>query len=252
LETVLPAEKLAPFRAHTFPRFVSSKMENLLLHSEGPLEVHTKENGEKVYFRNGENPDVKLVWSVPPQKIDSLKGNETKACFAVDSEYQGEVKAIVSKLQRLEWLVLNAKVPEKYSEYQARLVERIRDCYQAFSVIVPELKAPKVSGWLGSYYSLFSIPKNKEQAYLKENMEYAKSLINALYIAVVDGAEIDDLLPPEPAVIVLKDEDDSNNLTTPENSLEALAAYLPEETQKKLCRIIGRNYCEREEALTLS
>lgn len=248
LATVLSAEQLAPYRTSTFPRFVSGNMEDILLHSEGEVVEHLKASKERIYFRARTTPGVKLIWSVPPQKIDALPDSNTQANFAVDPEYSLEVKAIVSKLQRLDWLLRNAQVPEQYQEYQHRLVERVVACYCAFEVIEPETKTSKVSGLSGFAYSLFSWPKNKEQANLMTRINAAKDLFNSLYMAIVSGWEIDDALLPERAILPTMPVNKGNDeeLHPAENALEALAAYLGVDTQKKLCKIIGRTYCAPE------
>lgn len=250
LGTVLSEEQLAPYRASTFPRFVSGNMENIILHSEGEVSEHIKESKEKIYFRDRHTPGVKLIWSVPPQKIDVLPDSKARVSFAVDNEYCTEVKETVSKLQRLDWLLRNAVVPEQYREYQTRLLERVVACYCAFEVIEPETKMNKVSGLTGFAYSLFSWPKNKEQANLITKINAAKYLFNSLYMAIVNGWEIDDALTPEPAIFSKQTIPVNNGneevLLPAENSLEALAAYFHVDTQKKLCKIIGRTYCAPE------
>ncbi|EHL29674.1 hypothetical protein LDG_8640 [Legionella drancourtii LLAP12] len=243
-------EQLAPYRSSTFPRFVSGNMENIILHSEGEVSEHIKESKEKIYFRDRHTPGVKLIWSVPPQKIDVLPNSKAQISFAVDDEYCIEVKAIVSKLQRLDWLLRNAVVPEQYKEYQKRLLERVVAYYCAFEVIEPETKTDKVSGLSGFAYSLFSWPKNKEQMNLITKINAAKYLFNSLYMAIVSGWEIDDALAPEPAILskqtIAVNNSNEEVLSPTENSLEALAAYLDVDTQKKLCKIIGRTYCAPE------
>jgi hypothetical protein len=240
LETVLPSDKLTRYKKYTFPRFVSKGMEDIILHSEGPLEVHTKASGEKIYFRKRETTGVKLVWSLPPQNFEPLPNSKTKAFFTVDGEYCAEAKATVSKLQCLEWLLRNAVVPERYKNYQEQLVERVIACYRAFSVIEPETKTEKISGWRGFAFSLFSIPKNPEQKNLQTKINEAKFLFNSLYMAIVDGWEINDLLPSESDVL------SQDNSDKEDNALEALAPYLSVNVQMKLCKIIGRNYCKFE------
>lgn len=239
LSTVLTPEQLAPYHKSTFPRFVSGGMEELALFSVGKLSEHTKASGEKVFFRNGKDPGVKLIWALTPQNFDELPGSGAKAYFAVDKEYCGEARKVIRKLQRLDWLLRNAEVPNQYKEYQTRLVERVVDCYMAFSIIESETKTAKIEGWRGSVYSFFEWPKNQEQKNLMSKIKAAKDLFNALYMAIVDDWEIFDELPPEPAIL-------SQQPVTMigENALEALAAYLKPDVQKKLCAIIGRTYCE--------
>jgi len=53
------------------PRFSGPMMEDIRLHSTGPLVEHTKKSGEKTHFRKDVGTDgVRLFWTLPPQKAD--------------------------------------------------------------------------------------------------------------------------------------------------------------------------------------
>lgn len=156
----------------------------------------------------------------------------------------------------MEWLLRNAEVPQKYKSYQNDLIQRIIDHYHAFSIIELKTNTPKISGWMGSMYSLFSLPRSPEQASLQKKIKAAKELFNCLYMALVDDWDIyegDGYLSestPDDEIPVST----SDNLYF--NPLEALVTYLSEDFQKKLCVIIGRKYCESylesDEELSLS
>lgn len=252
LETVLSPELLAPYRASAFPRFISSGMEDILLYSEGPLDMHTKSSGQRIYFRDGTKEGVKLVWTLPPQKIKALPNSNIHKLFAIDEEYCAKAKEIAGMLQQLEWFLRQALVPASYEHYKQALLERIIDCYRGFSILKPELKTPKVTGLSGFFYSLASLPKNAEQRDLQQRINKAEDLFNALYMALVSGMKIDNQLPAEPAfftampaVTELQNATDDMNQTGIEvNPLEALVSYLSLADQQQLCKIIKRNYCE--------
>lgn len=253
LGTVLPTEKLLPYKASPFPRFVSGGLEPIILHSVGAVSEHTKASGEKVYYRKRET-GAKLVWTFPPQKFDELAESRAKEFLAIDEEYRDEVRSVIGKLQRLEWLIRNAVIPKQYTSYRDDLIKRIVEHYRVFSVMKPELKThPKVSGWIGSTLSLFGIPKNPEQEYLIRHIKSAKYLFNSLYMAIIDGWRIDDSLLSETAFeeerasAAMGGADESNEEEDVYyNSLEALASYLPIKDQMKLCQIIGRTYLKSD------
>lgn len=240
LESVLTEEQLAPFKNRSLPRFIPG-LESILLHSTGPLRKHIKASGKQVFYRDRNDPDVKLYWSVPPQRLDALS-EDTKSLFSINEEYCQEVKNLVSKLQRLEWLIRNASLPEKYQDYKEDLIKRIIECYQVFALITLK-QNPKITGWLGFALSFFSLPKCQEEQTLQDNIQQAKILLNSLYMATVDEWQIDDNLPSETDQI--KDAEDCN-------SLEAVVSYLPIKDKKALCKIIGRNYLEREKSSSVA
>ncbi|WP_454786002.1 hypothetical protein [Legionella sp. WA2024007413] len=236
LEGILSEEQLAPFKNSSLPRLIPG-LEPILLHSEGPLHTHKKASGKEVFYRDKkQDKEVKLYWSVPPQCFDKLS-EDTENLFKIDETYRDEVKNIVSRLQRLEWLIRNASLPEKYKEYQESLIQRIISCYKAFATV--QLKnETKATGWQGSILSFFSLPRSCEEKKLQDKIKRAKLLFNSLYMAVVDDWSIYDEYPSETSTI--EDAEDYN-------VLEALAAYLSTEDKISLCKIIGRSYLQNEE-----
>ncbi|AWN75202.1 hypothetical protein LEAN103870_11940 [Legionella anisa] len=249
LEGILTEEQLAPFKNSSLPRFIPG-LEPILLHSEGTLRPHTKSSGQQVFSRNWKDKDVKLYWSVPPQSFDKL-AEDTVDLFNIDAEYRTEVKYIVGKLQRLEWAIRNASLSKKYQEdedkdyftkYKNDLADLIVTCYREFATIEPK-KDTKISGWKGFALSLFSAPRSKEEKKLQAKIHQAKMLFNSIYMAIVDEWIIDKDYPSE--TYAPEDAEDYN-------PLEAVASYLSKEDKKNLCKIIGRNYIESEEAYETS
>ncbi|KTD04025.1 hypothetical protein [Fluoribacter gormanii] len=236
LEGILTEEQLAPFKNSSLPRLIPG-LEPILLHSEGPLHIHKKSSGKEVFYRDKkQDKEVKLYWSVPPQRFDQLSA-DTESLFKIDEEYRDEVKYIVSQLQRLEWLIRNASLPEKYKEYQNDLIQRIVSCYKAFAIIEPKNDS-KISGWQGSILGFFSVPRSQEEKKLQDKIHQAKMLLNALYMAIVDGWSIYDEYPSETTTNVNAED---------YNLLEALVSYLSTEDKESLCKILGRPYLENEE-----
>lgn len=243
LETVLSPEVLALYHKSTFPRWVSRGMENIILHSEGELDTHTRSSGKKVSYRDGTKEGVKLIWTVPPQKIKPLPGSTIDKLLAVDEAYCYKAKQVAGTLQKLEWMIRQAAMPEDLEVYRTELLKRIVAFYQEFSFINPEIKTPKITGMAGFFYSLANLPKNKEQYHLLKQIEQAENLFNSLYMALVHGMKINDRLPPEPAFFPAN-ENETDETFSDENLLEALVSYLSLDDQKTLCKIIGRNYCD--------
>lgn len=229
LATVLPSEQLIPYTASTFPRFVSGGMENILLHSEGPLDTYTKSSGQKVVYRKKETPEVKLFWSIPPQKLTPLPESGAEIALKVDDHYRNEIQVMVSRLQRVEWVLQNGKIREGHEEqsenYKHILIKKVVACYQSFSFIQPEIKKRTVAGgWSGALFSFFGIPQNSEQIDLQTKIAEAKYLLNSLYLAIVDQWEEETL----------------------EHHPETLVTYFEEKDQKAICKILGRSYCKPE------
>ena len=245
LATVLSPEqieRLADGGKHpSIPR-LSGSMETIFLHSTGPMSEHKKASGEIVYYRNSNDPEVKLYWSLPPQELEALS-EDTIKLLDVDEEYRREAKETIRKLQSLEWLLRNASVPYKYKHYQDDLIKRVVEFYKSFSIIETKSEAPTLSAVTGFFFSLFSLPKHEEQRLLQGKIKQAKMMFNSLYMAIVDGWDIDDSYPSETAVNLLDSERIDWDKT---NVLEAIASYLSIADQKNLCEIIGRTYCMPE------
>ncbi|KTD40154.1 hypothetical protein [Legionella parisiensis] len=258
LEGILTEKQLAPFKTSSLPRFIPG-LEPILLHSEGTLHPYTKSSGKQVFSRNWQDKDVKLYWSVPPQRFDQLS-EDTVNLFSIDKEYCNEVKYIVSKLQNLEWAIRNASFFEKYADNEVNLIKYKNDpayrqfkdnltkskddladlivrCYREFAIIEPK-KDAKISGWQGFALSLFSAPRSKEEKKLQAKIHQAKMLFNSIYWAIVDEWKIYADYPSEASA-----PDDAEEY----NPFEAVASYFSREDKENLCKIIGRNYIESEE-----
>lgn len=206
----------------TVPRY-SGPNESIYLFSTGSLREHKKASGKIVHFRDGKDPDVKLYWTVPPQNLEALT-QDTIDLLAVDDEYCDEIKATVRKLQQLEWVLRNASVPAEYQSIKSELLQRVIECYRSFAIVEPKEQTPKISGLLGYGLWLLSAPRSKDEQQLQEKIKRAKALLNELYFAVVDHAEIDSDDP------------------------ETVASVLSREDKIELCKTIGRNFCEDDES----
>jgi hypothetical protein len=227
----------------TVPKY-SGPTESIYLHSTGPLRKHQKASGDIVYYRDSsKDSDVKLYWTIPPQELEALS-EDTINLFEIDDEYCQSAKAVIGRLQRLEWLLRNAVVAEPYKKYQEQLILRVIDYYKAFSIIEPKKEAPKLSVLQRVTCSIFSFPRNDYERNLLAKINNAKMLFNSLYMAIVDGMRIDTHFAMEGE---FEQEDFAPIDELPyENSLENLAYHLSIKDKKALCSIIGRNYLEAE------
>jgi hypothetical protein len=223
LEGILTEEQLAPFKRTGIPRLIRG-LESICLHSSGPLREHSKDSGQKVYFRDMKDKEVKLYWTVPPQHIDGLSADTNNLCI-IDGQYIKKIRQLAQQLQNVEWFIRNASLPEKYQESKEKLIQTIVAAYQEFSLIEPREEIKK-SKWMNFGFSLFAVPRNKEEKKIQDKINQAEELLNSLYMAIVDAWEMEDQ--------ALAD-------------AEALVTYLSERDQQKLCDIIGRNYVKDEE-----
>lgn len=198
------------------PRF-SGPMETLYLHSRGPLCAHTKHSGEVIRYRDREKkPGVRLIWTVLPQNLDATE--ETKNLFKFSYNYRDGVKKTVKKLQGLEWLILNAVLPTEYEDFRQQLLHKIIEYYSNFSFITAKTPAAELSDMNLFRFKLWFAPPTAEEQILREKMGKAEGLFHSLHAAIIE--ERVDILHPE----------------------TALAAYLPQEAQIKICDLLGYVY----------
>ncbi len=217
------------------PRF-SGKLEDIYLHSEGPLSKHKKAAGGIVYFCDGADPEVKLYWTLPPQEIETLD-KSTKDLLTVSRKYCDDAKNLIGKLQRLEWLFINAEVPTKYQKYKTTLIHSIQACYQSFSVINAPKEKKDIEQWKKSVASFFSLPVDEDEKALHDKIKRGQNLIDNLYRSISYGFEIEtDCSSESPAMFESPIED------THFHTEEALASYLSLTDKISLCKIIGRSY----------
>ncbi|WP_233586548.1 hypothetical protein [Legionella sp. km772] len=216
------------------PRFSGPKMEDLRLHSTGPLAEHTKKSGKKIHFRNNVGIDgVRLFWTLPPQNADFLT-KESAALCKIDSEYTSQVISLITKLQRLEWVLYDAMVPEQYKKHKENLINALVKTYEGFAKVLPKRDDHKIEGWYGWGLGLLSLPRSAAEHELREKMGNARSLLNSIYMAIVDGWHLE------------------ADATSNEDDYEAVAAYLEEADKKAICKILGRNYLDPHSDVELS
>jgi hypothetical protein len=228
------------------PRY-SGQLETISLHSSGPIKVHTTRKGNKIYYRDSEDNDVKLHWTLPPQEIETLTG-QTKRLFELHDDHVDEARKIVGRLQDLEWLLMNVDVEEKHLAYKQALVLQCRTLYQSFSTIRPKIAESTVEGWQGYFYSLVSWPRDIDEAHLMKRINQSKAFFNTLYMAIVDEWQIYDDCKAE---MDIPEDESLLNDNDYFNPMEALLNYVPVEVQKKVCSIINRNYVAPEESCTI-
>lgn len=226
----------------TIPRF-SGPMEKIFLHSTGPFLIHEKTSGEKVHYRDLSSPDIKLFMTIPPQEMEASES--TVRLFKIQ-DHDKRVKQVVRKLQNIEWIIIDATIPEQYESYRKHLQQKIVDCYTSFSTVAPKSSPISVDGWMGYLYSIFSVPRDKDEQKLLEKLQSAQVLLNNLYMAIVDDWTIDSELPAE---FELDTIEQGESETLPLfNPIEALASYLTIKDQKKLCKVLNRSFIPVEKS----
>lgn len=240
LEGVLTPSQVNRVRGfhHAVSRF-SGKMENILLHSSGPLRQHAKRSGETVYYHDGADAGVKLHWTLPPQEIETMSG-EVKDLFKVHDEHCDGVKKVVRKLQQLEWLFRNAMFEQKNFDRRDRLVNLIREHYEVFAVVEPKTPRLETSRWVNTALWLLSMPGDDDEKAIMDHLAQAKYFINALYMAMDNP----------------KSSEDEDNAKEDDIDLVVLAGCLDPDKQRELCKIIGRSYlapdCDNERQMGLA
>ncbi|QRN03066.1 hypothetical protein GH742_03860 [Legionella sp. MW5194] len=247
LEGVLTASQIARLTENgkhpAVPRY-SGVMEPLALHSEGPLKTHVKSDGTTVHFRDGADPAVKLRWTLPPQEIEALSA-DTLRRVTLPEEHLPRIRTLCKRLQRLEWLFINAELPASYESYRQALIALIRSSYQAFSNPAHKEALTELPGWKGYMRHLFSIPRNQYEVTLLGQIRQGEVLLNSLYMAMVDNWKIESECPMESINTLMAN--DSQDDEGYKNPVEAIAAYLQEKDKVRACEIMGRSYVSAEE-----
>lgn len=223
----------------TIPRF-SGRMENILLHSAGPLYQYQKSSGEVVYYRKGK--EAKLYWTFPPQEIETLS-DRTRDLFKIHHDHRDEVKLVVRKLQALEWFFRNVELPDIYSAHRNKLIKHIIMLYESFATIEPKKSQFAKNDWTSFWRWLASQPRDLDEKLLLDKLAKAKNFINNLYMAVVDGWDLDGISSNADKNDITWDSNELSNQSDDED-LEILATYLTANQQKELCKIIGRSYVD--------
>lgn len=223
---ILSAQQIDELTEHgrhpTVPRYSGPMMENIYLHSTGPLVEFTKKSGAKVYSRKELAPNgTRLFWTLPPQKADFLT-EESAALCKIDEGAVSQAGNVISKLQRLEWALRNAQVPEQYKEHQNNLINTIIAAYEAFSALAPKSDDHKIGGYKGMFLNWLSLPKSAAERDLNKEIGNARALLNEIYMAMADGWKL---------------EADSEDCV-------AVVTCLAGADKKLLCNILGRNYVE--------
>lgn len=158
---------------------LSGKMENVFLHSRGQLHTHTKSSGKSIKYRDFADKDVRLFWSIPPQEIVTNSA-KTHALLTMPSKFIPEVEKVVSQLQKIEWLIINANLTKEHDSLREKVLQQIQNCYEAFSIINPKT----IPDWRASLTKV-----DKEQSgceiILSKNLANANALINSLFSEAV-------------------------------------------------------------------
>ncbi len=207
----------------------SGKMEDIHLHSTGPLREHKKASGEIVRYRSHEDEDVRLFWSMPPQEVEVLS-EETLGYFQVNPAYRDEIKKLVGQLQQFEWYFINASFDKKLEPLRETMLTAIQLHYQSFSMLSPKpVKHPericsgKIMKWL------FAPQMDASEKMLVEQIAALREFIERICAAMM-------MEFPGEALPQMNDEQ------MLQQNIELLARYLPEQKQRELCAIADINF----------
>lgn len=240
LEKYLTEEQINRLTHNGYTRFVpyfSGPEEEIFLHSEGTLLPHKRASGKTEYYRNGDNPEVKVYWTLPPQKGEMLDSS-TKSYLTVSGKYYDEAKSLIKKLQGLEWLLINSAVDQEQQEHKTALIARIKAHYEAFSVITAPKVLKPITGIKGTIFSLLSLPENLEEKAFLEKINRGEQLIRNLYAVMAFNVNTQDCPTDEGTIAfespIIQIEDD-------------VVCHLSQEDKEKFCKIIGRSYPDPDE-----
>lgn len=215
-------EQLIAWEQHpTIPR-LCGYLESVHLHSQGPLSVHQKASGQRVYFRDGRHPDVKLYWTIPPQSLET-SNPETLEKLIINADECKQVKNIVQALQATEWLLLNAASPVCCQELVAKIVAH----YEVFSILDNDSTVSSLSDFSGFLLATLSFAAEKKQR-LRCNIEKAQQLADALYQATLEKSFSYSFFG----------EDSSRSA----HLVQSVMAGLSEKDKYALCQIFARDY----------
>lgn len=186
LSVVLTPEQLRELteQSPTIPRR-SGKKEDILLHSEGDLQKHKKKSGEITHYRPklGEQ-GIRVFWSVPPQLIDALS-TESAQRLMIDKSNCEKIKILVSQLQQIQWVLLDAKLPNNLViAQQQAVINDLNTVSQYFSTIPTNTQSADSS--TGVNLSLFNHGLDAKTPLDNTESKIAKmqQILDALYDAI--------------------------------------------------------------------
>lgn len=200
---------------------LSGTMENIYLHSTGPLSQHQKRSGQMAHYRKA--ADAKLYWTLAPQEVETLS-QDTYHLFKIHAEHCEEVKHIIRQLQKLEWFFRDAILADVFTVHRNNLIEKIVRLYESFATLEPKKSQVAKNDWSSFWRWMASQPRDVDEKILIDKMNQAKGFIHSLYMAVVDNWDLD----------------------TISQDPEALVQCLNEGQQKELCELIGRAFIKPE------
>lgn len=195
----------------TVPRY-SGKLEDICLYSEGPLRAYQHNKTKKItHYRCWGDAGTGLYWAIPPQNITYLT-DRARQLFAIDPVLVVDVKKMISRLQKIEWLIRNAGLERVFSEKKQKLLDEIKYTYQVFSVLE---KQQSFTLW-----SVVLAARNLDQTGL--NLLNANRLLDRIYNGFLSRS---------------KEMKAVNRLTQYD-----ILGYMSYEDGLNLCKILERNY----------
>lgn len=117
-----------------------------------------------------------------------------------------QAKKAIHQLQKIYWVIMDANGLEEYAEQKKLLIDHLEKHYVAFSVIHDK----ESKQYNPKIFSISPVAK----------INNANTVLNNLYEAIINSWSFD------------------------MNKPEALASYLKEEDQRKICKLLNRRYIE--------
>jgi len=132
---------------------MSGEMEDIFLHSVGnKYSWKDPDTNQITFFRKWEEKS-KLFWTLPPLVVRQQE-NETKL-FDISPLLLTRIKDTISKLQGLEWVVVNAKMKEANEIKRNKLTDYITQLYSFFSTLTLTTDAAEIQKHLEKCDDLF-------------------------------------------------------------------------------------------------
>src|SRR4029078_13034295 len=114
---------------------MSGKMEDIFLHSVGKRYQYEHPKTHQVtFFRKWEDKEDKLYWTLPPLVIRQQDSPWT-VNLDIEDGLLKRIQEVISKLQRIETIIVHAKIKPGVTDKREELYKEIIPLYQYFSTL---------------------------------------------------------------------------------------------------------------------
>ncbi len=110
-------------------------LEYIYLHSTGPVQKHTRRNGDVSFFRSwNKDNGTKVFWTAPPQRIVT-DSEDIRNYFRLDEDKMEACGKVISQLQQIEHEIMNALMTDEMQPQRQALVDSLCRLYTAFTTL---------------------------------------------------------------------------------------------------------------------